>query len=803
MANQFATNFPTVAINGSVGTGYTLWKLTRLMKAAGWQYRASGLQGDYDTSGIAANDLWGYNTNPNNDTYTNLSTSTGVGIYNGNGGVTLPLATIPYSNDGGSIIYPSGGTVSILTTVGWQNVTYTAATGLTAGSSGNLTGCSGGTGSLVAGGSGAASAIVQGANNVSVDSTFGWWVAAGPLTVKIPLASNPTGTPLRGEVVTQATTGATGEYLGHVWDPVGLTGWMVILPRHTPQNTTIASGSNNTTLPQGTINVGSTAGFGSTGILNVWSNQIGTTIAAGSNGVVLAQTTLTSTTLLSSSSIPVASTANFSSTGVFYVNNGGSINTITYTGTSGGNTFTGCTGGSASPVPVVGTVANSFGVLNVATSSNFNTNSGTIYVQSNTGVQTMSYVNGSTTVFDNCYSPSATGTISTGNNVYTQPSLQQIFYTGISGNSFTGCTGGTGQLLTGNNVTGYSFTFDSTDSLTGSTSGATFSPTGTVTYFQREVMIGKPTSNTSSAIYYVAADGYLENNQLFSTLATSGGVGAANAGSAWPGGGGTNNGFSIVSTVTGQPMQICVIGAGASLSGTTTFTSVGTIGSTAQLCAVNAIPGAGVTADGSFYAVVSTSTVNQMTGLAFTRVDDCEPGDCDPYAWLFGSGYFITSFSRTANSGFAQNLFTNQAFGNSSGFGNWIGYQARGCTLISHDVPYCWTTAMYWAFQTTPSPIQSFSNTGVNTLRLVAHPAITSPLVREPMLLFTVGVTGGANGNTYKQIKGRARWLIFASVGNALDTMDNKTWLAVSNWTQSTLPCILIGPYDGVSTPIP
>src|ERR1700690_201473 len=34
------------------------------------------------------------------------------------------------------------------------------------------------------------------------DSAAGWWVASGPKTVKIPLNANPTGTLLRGEIVT-------------------------------------------------------------------------------------------------------------------------------------------------------------------------------------------------------------------------------------------------------------------------------------------------------------------------------------------------------------------------------------------------------------------------------------------------------------------------------------------------------------------------------------------------------------------------------------------------------------------------
>lgn len=73
-----------------------------------------------------------------------------------------------------------------------------------------------------------------------------------------------------------------------------------------------------------------------------------TTIAAGSNGAVLPQT-----------SISVASTTGFAASGEIRVtNNAGGYSVIYYTGTSGGNTFTGCLGG-AGTLATGGTVAQS------------------------------------------------------------------------------------------------------------------------------------------------------------------------------------------------------------------------------------------------------------------------------------------------------------------------------------------------------------------------------------------------------------------------------------------------------------
>jgi len=49
--------------------GWTaVWKLTRVMKAAGWLYKASGDGTAFDTSGTAASDLWGGAVDPMTDT---------------------------------------------------------------------------------------------------------------------------------------------------------------------------------------------------------------------------------------------------------------------------------------------------------------------------------------------------------------------------------------------------------------------------------------------------------------------------------------------------------------------------------------------------------------------------------------------------------------------------------------------------------------------------------------------------------------------------------------------------------------
>jgi hypothetical protein len=66
----------------------------------------------------------------------------------------------------------------------------------------------------------------------ALSSVVAWWVAQGPQILKIPIAvAGPaTGVFVRGEAVSQATSAATGECLGYVYDGTN-GGWMVVAPR--------------------------------------------------------------------------------------------------------------------------------------------------------------------------------------------------------------------------------------------------------------------------------------------------------------------------------------------------------------------------------------------------------------------------------------------------------------------------------------------------------------------------------------------------------------------------------------------
>jgi len=132
MANAIAANY------NWGGTNYfnMVWKMTRVMKAAGWNTVAHSDGTTKTSAGTNNNDSWGTNANPLNDTY------------------------------------PSG-----------------------------------------------------------LTSAAAWIVMQGPSTFKFVMNAAPTGTPLRGEGVTQTGTSATGELLGYVWNSEINQGWAVVMPR--------------------------------------------------------------------------------------------------------------------------------------------------------------------------------------------------------------------------------------------------------------------------------------------------------------------------------------------------------------------------------------------------------------------------------------------------------------------------------------------------------------------------------------------------------------------------------------------
>jgi hypothetical protein len=340
--------------------------------------------------------------------------------------VSLPQATI---NVASTTVFPAGpgATILVFTDNGVQTVTYTAKTATT------FTGCTGGTGTIRTG------------NGVANNAT-----TLPQATLTVPSTAN---FPTSGNIFVFTSTGRqlvtyTGTTATTFTGCTGGTGVIGFAPIVFTNNTTIAAGSNGVTFAN-------------------------TTITSGSNGATLPQGT-----------INVVSTTGFPGSGTLSMVSTAGVQVITYTGTSGGNQFTGCTGGTgtlstgnavfsptvinvASTTTATTTVAVASnnvslptGTINVGTTAGFAT-VGSIYVTTSTGKQLVSYTGTTGTTFTGC--TGGTGLMSTSNAVVagfnpnggaiyvaTGAGVQPVTYTATTGTSFTGCLSvGTGTMSTG------------------------------------------------------------------------------------------------------------------------------------------------------------------------------------------------------------------------------------------------------------------------------------------------------------------------------------------------------------------
>ena len=328
-------------------------------------------------------------------------------------------------------------------------------------------------------------------------------------------------------------------------------------------------------------------------------------------------------------------------------------------------------------------------------------------------------------------------------------------------------------------------TFNNSNVITGSISAATVTPNGTVkTYAQEVVLWAAGGSNvTDGTIYWVYADVSGEASSFFSSLATSAGCTASNA----PGGGGTGNSFPAAA--------IAILGSGGSNSPSNWATN-GTATAHCLVAAANATPSSGTSADGTAWVMFSdTSNSNASLLVGLFRLDDTEPGDLCPFEWLYPQNTATGSYSRTVSSSNA-GLIDWAHFGGAYGYVIFNGYIARGNSTGFGTTPdlasYHLTVA--GVNQIAQGNTVWATNTADN-VRVYNHPSSTKPLAVDTVQLYN------ANTGT-QQIKGRARWLRFCSIGNVYDTTDSLTWVT---WVAKTsnAPGINVGPWDGATTPAP
>ncbi len=322
-------------------------------------------------------------------------------------------------------------------------------------------------------------------------------------------------------------------------------------------------------------------------------------------------------------------------------------------------------------------------------------------------------------------------------------------------------------------------TFNSTNVITGSSSGLSFTPSSTIVEFVREVLFSRPAGASSTQVHYICADLVSENAQLFSTLATSTGCTA----SVPPGCGGTGN--------TYPTLGMCFRGT----PGTTTHTSIFNSSTTgyAQIGCANAIGTANETVDGSFYAVYNSATAGAMEGFFFTKLDNTEPGDLDPYIFYFPQSASPTSWTRTA----AATTYTGNQISSAallSANVAFLGYQARGTGMPAKDIV---SSYMGTTLQVAGTTLASYYYT--SSINILTSPSITPTYLRIPVW---VASNKQSTGSNFPQIKGSLKWVFLSSVGNKLDLFDGRKSICVHSFSGATFPPIFIGLYDGISTPL-
>lgn len=233
MPNVTVPNFQ-YATQGDPFNG--MWKMTRAMKAAGWRYKGSS-DGTTKENGTfnPNNDKWGPGVQVGSQTATGAFTIGTPTSTKEMGTVTVTSLT-GFSATGG--LSGSGSIGRFLKITGatnganngtWQIVKVNSATSIDVVNPAAVAETTPGSATWTE-----LDALLD-AYPAAINNTAGpgaWWCAQGPSMLKIPIGSGTTtGNFLRGEQVTQDTTGATGEILGVVMDPSGGLGFIVVAPR--------------------------------------------------------------------------------------------------------------------------------------------------------------------------------------------------------------------------------------------------------------------------------------------------------------------------------------------------------------------------------------------------------------------------------------------------------------------------------------------------------------------------------------------------------------------------------------------
>lgn len=329
-------------------------------------------------------------------------------------------------------------------------------------------------------------------------------------------------------------------------------------------------------------------------------------------------------------------------------------------------------------------------------------------------------------------------------------------------------------------------TFNSTNQITGGVSGATITPTS-YNLVRRQIVIAKNTTVTTGWIFYEAlTDSEIaasSNTALFSDLAAN----AANC-TATVAPGNSSSGSNRFPSY-----GIASIGA-AEGAGNAFFGASTNFGK-AQIAAVNSVGSAGVSPDGSYFCAIWDATQSQYRYISFQRLDDSEPGDVDPFAiTAYTSESPTVTTSRTI--GTATSASQSWANAYSTNATSAKGYCARTIgtmgTGIDSYSPFVFGSVSHGGSSV---PAQACNAASVPRIRNHPDNAGTPPYPIEPASL-----TGIVTNLTMR--KGVCRWIGYIPTGAMNDTADAKRWLVVLAASGTSNPSVVIGPYDGSTTPV-
>jgi len=364
-------------------------------------------------------------------------------------------------------------------------------------------------------------------------------------------------------------------------------------------------------------------------------------------------------------------------------------------------------------------------------------------------------------------------------------------------------SGGTGFLviaprLNGTGTGARGWTSGSTDTITGTFSGATItSSTSVPIEFVREMVFWKSTA-TAGYVYLQTVDQSAESASRFSSIAANAGITATVAPGSSAAGGFPAAG-SYVMLGTGNVAAVTT----APLNFYGSSNSLNTIGH-AQLMCANCIESSTTDADGSFISALGCppsgalqSSNYAYAGMVYLRCDGSEDGDVDPYVTLFTPGGGTYTGTRTGPSSpqtnlqdfFSSALNTAVVAQSNASATAWAGWRRRG--FSSSDAWQQFFGCCLTNGANAPIDVAQ-SSAGVGR----AQGGIFEQFIKEPIHIVST--------NTAQRMrKGFLRWMWVTEGGSsgAMYSSNGAFWLQLGSPSTVSHPTPLVcGPWDGFSS---